>query len=71
MTEYGTIKIPRDEYERHNQRRQDLGLSWADYIDGQASDARGDADVKVDVDTDALVDELTARLPARIADELR
>jgi len=36
MTDYGTIKIPRDAYERHNARRQDLGLSWAAYIDGEA-----------------------------------
>jgi len=30
--EYGTIKIPRAEYEKHNERRKELGLSWADYI---------------------------------------
>jgi hypothetical protein len=36
MTEHGTIKIPRAEYERHNQRRQDMGLTWAEYIDGEA-----------------------------------
>jgi len=33
---YGTIKIPKDEYEKHNERRQDLGLTWAEYIDGEA-----------------------------------
>lgn len=38
MTKYGTIKIPRDEYERHNERRQELGQEWVEYIDGQAPD---------------------------------
>jgi len=36
MTEYGTIKIPREQYDRHNERRQEMGVSWAEYIDGQA-----------------------------------
>lgn len=34
----GTIKLQEDDYERHNERRKDLGLSWAEYIDGQAPD---------------------------------
>jgi len=42
MTEYGTIKLPREEYERHNDRRQDLGLTWAAYIDGQAPETPGE-----------------------------
>jgi len=37
--ERGTIKLPEDEYERHNERRQALGLTWAEYIDGNAPDA--------------------------------
>ena len=40
MTDYGTIKVPREEYERHNDQRKDLGLTWAEYIDGQAPDAQ-------------------------------
>lgn len=35
MTEYGTIKIPRDEYEKHNERRQDMGLTWAEYLNSE------------------------------------
>lgn len=31
-----TIKLPEEEYERHNERRQELGLTWAEYIDGQS-----------------------------------
>lgn len=38
MTEYGTIKIPREEYERHNERRKDQNLEWVEYLDGQAPD---------------------------------
>jgi len=33
-----TIKLPEDEYERHNEQRKEMGLSWAEYIDGQAPD---------------------------------
>ena len=38
MTDYGTIKIPAEDYERHNERRKEMGLSWAAYIDKQAPD---------------------------------
>jgi len=34
----GTIKLPEAKYEEHNERRKDLGLSWAEYVDGQAPD---------------------------------
>lgn len=34
--DYGTIKIPREDYERHRERKEELGLEWAGYIDGQA-----------------------------------
>jgi len=61
--EYGTIKIPKSEYDRHNDRRQDLGLTWAEYIDGEAPEREG-------VDTEALVADLTAELPGAVADEL-
>jgi hypothetical protein len=43
--EYGTIKIPKDEYEKHNERRQNLGVTWAEYIDGHAPD---DPDTDID-----------------------
>jgi len=42
--EYGTIKIPKEEYDKHNERRQNLGQTWAEYIAGNAPDA-GDPDV--------------------------
>lgn len=36
--DYGTIKIPQTEFDRHNERRQEMGLTWAEYIDGEAPD---------------------------------
>jgi len=30
------IKLPADEYDKHNERRKEMGLTWPEYIDGQA-----------------------------------
>lgn len=38
MTAYGTIKIPHEDYERHNTNRKELNQTWAEYIDGQEPD---------------------------------
>lgn len=35
--EYGTIRIPRDEYEKHNQKRKQMGLTWAEYMNGESA----------------------------------
>jgi len=32
----GTIKLPEDDYERHNEQRKKMGLTWAEYIDGES-----------------------------------
>lgn len=32
----GTIKLPEEQYEKHNERRKEMGLSWSEYIDGQS-----------------------------------
>lgn len=42
MTEYGTIKIPREEYEKHNKKREENNQTWAQYINGQAPETPGD-----------------------------
>lgn len=34
----GTIKLPEEAYERHNEKRKQMGLTWAEYIEGQAPD---------------------------------
>ena len=36
MTNRANIKVGRKFYEKHNQRRKELGLSWEGYIDSQA-----------------------------------
>lgn len=33
-----TLKLPEDDYDRHNEQRKKMGLSWPEYIDGQAPD---------------------------------
>ena len=33
-----SIKLDEDDWKRHNDRRKSLGLTWAEYIDGQAPD---------------------------------
>lgn len=40
MSDRKTLKLPTEDYERHNERRQELGLTWAEYIDGQAPDLK-------------------------------
>lgn len=35
------IKLPVEDYERHNERRKELGLTWAEYIDGQSPELEG------------------------------
>lgn len=37
MSRY-TIKLPEEVGEKHNERRKEMGLSWAEYIDGQSPD---------------------------------
>jgi len=44
MTDYGTIKIDRSEYEQHNERRKDMGLTWSEYINGESPDVSNDAE---------------------------
>jgi len=38
MTEYGTIKIPRGEYERHNEQRKAAGLTWVEYLNEESAE---------------------------------
>jgi len=33
-----TVKLPEDDYERHNEQRKEMGLTWAEYIDGESPD---------------------------------
>ena len=65
MSDYGTIKIPREDYDRHNDRRKSMGLTWGEYID--------DASPGDQVDVDAVLsrlDDLESTLPRRVGDDV-
>lgn len=51
MADKGTIRIPRDEFEKHNDRRKANGQTWVEYLNGTAPER---------IDADALIDELGA-----------
>lgn len=51
MADKGTIRIPRDEFERHNEQRKANGQTWVEYLNSEAPE-------RVDVDT--LIDDLGA-----------
>jgi len=48
-----TVKLPENEYEKHNAQRKEMGLTWAEYIDGQAAKL---------VNADELADEIVERI---------
>lgn len=45
MTDYSTIKVPTDDFERHNSNRKAQNLTWAAYLDGQAPEAPAGVDL--------------------------
>lgn len=69
MTDYGTIKLPRKEYEQHNDRRKEMGLTWSEYVNGEAPTNNGS---KADL-TPVLnrLDDLENTLPRKVKEELR
>jgi len=38
----GTIKVPKEVKERHNERRKELGATWAEYLDALAPESPGE-----------------------------
>lgn len=38
MSDRANIKLPRETYERHNERRQELGMTWAEYLDADTAE---------------------------------
>ena len=56
MTDRGTVKLPRDVYEHHNERRKQAGLSWSAYIEEES------VDVHVDIETESIASEVAARI---------
>lgn len=55
----GTIKIPRDDFERHNEHRKTLGLTWAEYMDGVEPDW---------IDADGFADKVAQRVVEEVND---
>jgi len=78
MSEYGTIKIPREDYERHNDRREELNLTWLEYINGEAPDVSNNAEdmpsveeIRAELDTNApTYDDVKQACRAAIRDEI-
>ena len=62
MTDRGTIKLPRDVYEHHNERRKQAGLTWSAYIE------RESVTVDVSVDTEAIAREVADTIGGRFDD---
>jgi len=62
MTDYGTIKIPQSAYEHHNERRQDLGLTWEQYINGQEPDPPDAPDMDGVESSLQAIEERTGRI---------
>lgn len=52
----GTIKIPRDEFERHNEKRQAAGLTWEEYLDKES------VTITHDIDREAVADAVAERV---------
>jgi len=74
MTDYGTIKLPRDEYEQHNERRKDMGLTWSEHVNGEAPDTREGLDLADQLDRiESAAKEATnaAQNAERAAEELQ
>lgn len=56
MTDYGTIKLPRKAYERHNAKRKEAGLTWEEYLDKES------VTITHDIDRDAVADDVAKRV---------
>jgi hypothetical protein len=63
MSDKFTIKIPREQGEQHNERRQEMGLTWAEYIDGEAP-VRNDAEIDADEVARAVAKEVGKDVPS-------
>jgi len=72
MTDYGTIKIPRDEYEKHNRNRRDMGLTWAEYLNDEAAVGYRSEDLADEIrNLRQRIDDLENELPAKVTEELQ
>jgi len=71
MTDYGTIKIPEEAYNKHNEHRKELRMTWEEYIGSKAPEP---SDAQIEIDMDEVlgrIDDLEAELPRKVAEEVR
>lgn len=45
----GQIKLDRESYERHRERKRERGLTWAEYIDGQREQSESEREANAQV----------------------
>ena len=57
-----TLKLPEDEYEYHNERRKEHGLTWAEYVNGEAPDLGIDYDRIREIVRDEVRSEVSDQL---------
>jgi len=62
MTDKGTIRIPRDVYEKHNEQRKELNLTWEQYFEQE---------LQRDVGTVWTEDEIRSMARAEAKDMIR
>jgi len=55
MTDHGTIKIPQDAYENHNEHRKDLRMTWEEYIGSEAPEP---SDAQIEIDMSEVLEKL-------------
>lgn len=69
MSDKGTIRIPRDKFEEHNERRKEMGLTWVEYIDGEAPERGVDSgELERLVSSMEAVEERTGRIERTLDD---
>ena len=71
MTDYGTIKIPREQYEQHNKKRKEMRVSWVEYLNGEAPELSENTDIDESEIARMVTNDLMAELPRKVAEEVR
>jgi len=66
MSEYGTIKIPREDFKRHKERRKDLGLKWLDYIEQESVEVSNGSEASFSDMVNACEKALDNKLPDEV-----
>jgi hypothetical protein len=68
MTEYKTLRVPKDAYEKAQEARQEYDDTWGEYLRRCAENPPVEVTV---VDSQAVTEDLQNDLPEKIAEEVR